>query len=66
MKKKGMIEVQVNWVFVLIAGAMILVVAFSFVTKMRASSKVRIADSLVKDIETVAWWLLFDKILHCG
>lgn len=53
MKRKGFIEVQINWVFVLIAGAMILVVAFSFITKLRASSKVQIADTLVKDIEAI-------------
>jgi len=53
MKRKGFIEVQINWVFILIAGAMILVVAFSFITKLRASSKVQIADTLVKDIEAV-------------
>jgi len=52
--KKGMIEVQINWLFILIAGAVILLVAFSFVTKLRASSKIQIADSLVKDIEAIA------------
>ena len=38
----------------LIAGAIILVVAFSFVSKLRASSKVKIADTLVRDIEAIA------------
>ena len=54
LRKKGFIEVQVNWVFILIAGAIILMVAFSFVTKLRAASKVKVADSLVKDIEAIA------------
>jgi len=54
VRKKGSIEVQVNWVFILIAGAIILIVAFSFVTKLRAASKVKVADSLVKDIEAIA------------
>jgi len=43
-----------NWVFVLIAGAMILVVAFSFVAKLRTAAKVKIADTLAKDIEAIA------------
>ena len=54
MRKKGFIEVQVNWVYILIASAIILIVVFAFLTKLRAASKEKAADSLVKDIEAIA------------
>ena len=52
--KKASIEVQFNWVFVLIAGAVILIAFFSFISKQRAASDQGLAESLVKDIAFLA------------
>jgi len=44
---------QFNWVFVLIAGAVILAAFFAFIVKQKAQSEEKIADTLIKDIETL-------------
>lgn len=47
-------EVQFNWVFVMIAGALILVFFFGIVQKQRELSNAKIADSLLTNIESIA------------
>lgn len=51
--KSGIVEVQLNWIFVLIAGAVILVVFFSFAQKQRSAARVEIANTIIQDIETI-------------
>lgn len=53
-KKRATIEVQFNWVFVMIAGALILVFFFGVVQKQRELSQAKIANSLLTNIESIA------------
>jgi hypothetical protein len=53
-KKKAAIEVQFNWVFVMIAGALILVFFFGIVQKQRQISQAKISNSLLTNIESIA------------
>jgi hypothetical protein len=52
--KRGALEVQFNWVFVMVAGALILVFFFGIVQKQRELSNAKIADSLLTNIESIA------------
>ncbi len=51
--RRGTIEVQTNWLFVLIAGAIILIVVFGFITKQRSAAQIKAADTLIKYIEAI-------------
>ena len=53
-KKKAAIEVQFNWVFVMVAGALILVFFFGIVQKQRELSQAKISNSLLTNIESIA------------
>ncbi|MBN2112460.1 hypothetical protein JW707_05170 [Candidatus Woesearchaeota archaeon] len=53
-KKKAAVEVQFNWVFVMVAGALILVFFFGIVQKQRELSQARISDSLLTNLESIA------------
>jgi len=50
---KGQVEAQFNWIFVLIAGAVILMVAFAFITKQRSAKKLENADKMLKIIDEI-------------
>jgi hypothetical protein len=52
--KKATIEVQFNWIFVLIVGAIILVFFFGFIQKQRSLSEQKISYTLLSDIESIA------------
>lgn len=52
--KKAAIGIQINWIFVLIAGAIILMLVFAFVIKQKRASQIKAADTLIKDIEAIA------------
>ncbi|HLC85197.1 MAG TPA: hypothetical protein VJH22_05385 [Candidatus Nanoarchaeia archaeon] len=52
--RRANIEVQFNWVFVLIAGSVILLAFFSFIMKQKAAHDQSLAESLVKDIVFLA------------
>ncbi|MEM4263653.1 MAG: hypothetical protein QW666_02035 [Candidatus Woesearchaeota archaeon] len=52
MKKKGF-EMQFHWVFILIAGAIILAFFFSLVQKQRALSEEKLSITLATDMEAV-------------
>ncbi len=52
--KKAAIGIQLNWIFVLIAGAVILMLVFAFVIKQKRASQIKAADTLIKDIEMIA------------
>lgn len=53
-KKRAAIEVQFNWVFVMVAGALILVFFFGFVQKQREISQMKISNSLLTNVESIA------------
>jgi hypothetical protein len=53
-QKKAAIEVQFNWVFVMVAGALILVFFFGIVQKQREMSQAKISNSLLTNIESIA------------
>ena len=50
--KRG-IEIQFNWVFILIAGGVILAFFFTIVTKQQTLSTERLAVQLSRDLDTV-------------
>lgn len=52
--RRGAVEIQFNWVFVLIAGSVILLAFFSFILKQKAASDQAMAESLVKDVQFLA------------
>ncbi len=52
MRKKGAIEIQFNWMFVLVAGAIILSFFVVFVLQQREASEQKLSASLIKDLET--------------
>ena len=45
MNKKGIIEIQFNWIFVLVVGAIILVFFFGFVQKQKSFAEEKNAGS---------------------
>jgi len=51
--KKGVISVQFNWVFILIAGVLILLFFGSLVLKMRSASDVSIAETIMTNMQTI-------------
>ena len=53
MSKKGGIEVQFNWIFVFIAGALIFTLILGFANRQAKSADQRIAARLVRDLNTV-------------
>ncbi len=53
MSKKAAIEVQFNWIFIIIAGALILLFFISIVTKQKAISDTRISSTILVDLETI-------------
>ncbi len=53
LSRKGMIEVQFNWVFVMIAGAMILFFFIAVVQKQRTLSEQKIAANIMTDLEAI-------------
>jgi len=51
--KKGVISVQFNWVFILIAGVLILLFFGSLVLKMRGASDISIAETIMTNMQTI-------------
>ncbi len=51
--KKGAVEVQFNWIFVFVVGAMILLLGVGFVQRQRQASETRIAARIVRDLNSV-------------
>lgn len=49
--KRGAVEVQFNWIFVLIIGAVILVFFFSMIMKQKTISEQKTADEVLSQIE---------------
>ncbi len=51
--KKGVISVQFNWIFILIAGSLILLFFGSLVLKMRDVSDTAIAETILTNMQTI-------------
>ena len=51
--KKGVIEVQFNWIFILIAGGVILLFFVGVVQKQREYSKFKVAEAITSDLRTI-------------
>ena len=53
MNKKGIFEVQFNWIFILIAGAVILAFFFSVVQKQQSLSQQKLSLSLLNEFDAI-------------
>ncbi len=53
LTKKAQVETQFNWMFVLIAGGVILLVAFTFISKQRNAANLEIADTLLRQLDEI-------------
>lgn len=51
--KKGVISVQFNWVFILIAGVLILLFFGSLVLNLKKSSDITIANTIITNMQTI-------------
>lgn len=51
--RKGMIEVQFNWVFIFIAGTIILLFFVGLVTKQKGYSEQKIAGNIMNSLQTI-------------
>lgn len=51
--KKGVIELQFNWIFVLVIGAVILIFFLSIVYKQKSSSEVKVSQKLLLEFESI-------------
>ena len=53
MDRVGQVESQFNWMFVLIAGAVILLAVFSFILRHRASTNREIAETFLEQLDEI-------------
>ena len=53
MKKRGVIELQFNWIFILIAGAIIFVFFISIVNKQREFSEIKSSGTIITNLESI-------------
>lgn len=53
VKKKGIMEVQFSWIFILVVGAIILLFFASIVTKQKQSSDIKFSGTLVKRMRSI-------------
>lgn len=61
MKKRGVIEIQFNWIFVMIAGAIILLFFTMMVSKQRDVSEVRSQINFQNNLQTILVGAEIDK-----
>ncbi|MBW2999505.1 hypothetical protein KY339_02430 [Candidatus Woesearchaeota archaeon] len=52
-QKKAAIEVQFHWIFVFIVGAIIFLFFFTVITKQKAASETKLADTVLSDLEGI-------------
>ncbi|MFQ5621420.1 MAG: hypothetical protein ACE5FT_06275 [Candidatus Nanoarchaeia archaeon] len=50
---RGQVETQFNWMFVMIAGAVILLAVFAFILRHRASTNREIAETFIKQLDEI-------------
>lgn len=53
MKKRGVIELQFNWIFVLIAGAIIFIFFMNIVNKQREFSNIKTAGTIITSLDSI-------------
>lgn len=53
LKKRGAVEIQFNWIFILIAGAIILLFFGSVIAKQKVAAEQKMSASLLVDIESI-------------
>ncbi len=53
LQKKGVIEVQFNWIFILIAGAVILLFFGYLVVKLRGTAEEKTSTTVLSNLETI-------------
>jgi len=51
--KRGMLEVQFNWIFIIIAGAVILAFFFSIIQKQRSVSEEKLSLALINELDAI-------------
>ena len=51
--KKAMVETQFNWIFALVIGSIILVMAVGFVTNQREKTEQKVGLTVAKDLNTI-------------
>ena len=52
MKKKAIIEVQLNWIYILIVGAIILVFFVVVAKKYAANAELKISSQILENLDT--------------
>lgn len=53
MQKRGSVEVQFNWIFAFVAGAMILVFFVGFINTQAQSAERKLAATVIRDMDTI-------------
>lgn len=53
IKRKGTVEVQINWIFVLVAGAMILLLFIGIVMQQKDVSERKLSVTILSDLSTI-------------
>ena len=53
MKKRGIIEVHFNWIFILIAGALILIFFFSLINKQKEVSELKASSTIATNLHSI-------------
>ena len=53
LSRKAQIETQFNWLFILVAGAVILIFFAGIVIKQKSSSEQKIAENVMTDLQSI-------------
>src|SRR3989338_5974677 len=53
LEKRGAIEVQFNWIFILVAGTVILLFFGTIIMKQRAAAEEKLSASLLTDLDSI-------------
>jgi hypothetical protein len=53
LNRRAQVETQFNWIFILVAGAIILIFFTAIVIKQKSSSDIRISESVMTDLESI-------------
>lgn len=53
MKKRGIVDIQFNWIFIIIAGALILMFFVSLINKQRSLSDIRSSQTIASNLDSI-------------
>ncbi len=53
MKKRGVVDIQFNWIFIIIAGALVLMFFVSLVNKQRSLSDIRSSQAIASNLDSI-------------